>query len=247
VLAAIPQVISQYPDARFVFVGKGWGVLGEEYLAWVKQQAIDLGVADHIIFTGERPDVPDVLASFDIALQVSLSENLGGSIEALTMARPMIATRVGGLVDSVRHEQTGLLIEPEDAQGLASAILRLLGDRAYAARLADAGRALMLESFTVQKTCDDLDALFADTMRDGRFEAGRPPHAARYRWTVSAARIAAFPIRRFRLVKVMAEAWGGRLFHGGLGRIRGVVLTSIPAPLRRMARTLIGRKAAIGE
>ena len=77
------------------------------------------------------------------------------------MERPTVATRVGGMPEAVRHEETGLLVPPADAPALAAAIERLLGDRAEARRLATAGRALMLERFTLRRTGSDLAAAYA--------------------------------------------------------------------------------------
>ena len=67
----------------------------------------------------------------------------------------------GGMSEAVRHEETGLLVPPADAPALAAAIERLLADRNEAQRLARAGRALMLERFTLAKTGSDLALLYA--------------------------------------------------------------------------------------
>ena len=77
------------------------------------------------------------------------------------MERPTVATRVGGMPEAVRHEETGLLVPPADAPALAAAIERLLSDRTEAQRLARAGRALMLERFTLEKTGSDLASLYS--------------------------------------------------------------------------------------
>jgi glycosyltransferase involved in cell wall biosynthesis len=80
------------------------------------------------------------------------------------MERPTVATSVGGMPEAVRHEETGLLVPPGDAPALAAAIERLLGDRADARRMARAGRALMLERFTLRRTGSDLADAYARVM-----------------------------------------------------------------------------------
>ncbi|HEY2323525.1 MAG TPA: glycosyltransferase [Thermoanaerobaculia bacterium] len=157
---AIPRVLAEFPNAKFVLVGKGWLPPGLEYEQELRQMVADMGLQDAVIFAGERSDIPDTLAAFDIALQCSLTENLGGSIEGLLMERPMVVTRVGGFTDSVLHEKTGLLVPHSDPAALSEAILRLLRDRAFAATLGANGRRWMMERFTLRRTCDDLDEIY---------------------------------------------------------------------------------------
>ena len=157
---AIPRVLAEFPNAKFVLVGKGWLPPGLEYERELRQMVVDMGLSDAVIFAGERTDIPDTLAAFDVALQCSLTENLGGSIEGLLMERPMVVTRVGGFADSVLHEKTGLLVPHSDPAALSEAILRLLRDRAFAATLGANGRRWMIERFTLRRTCDDLDEIY---------------------------------------------------------------------------------------
>jgi glycosyltransferase involved in cell wall biosynthesis len=59
------------------------------------------------VFTGFRNDVPQIYRDLDVSVQASLNENLGGTIESLLMQCPTVATRVGGLTDSVVDGVTG--------------------------------------------------------------------------------------------------------------------------------------------
>lgn len=185
-LRAVPRVLEEFPHAQFVLVGRGWGPLGAAYEKEMHELAHRLGIADSVHFPGERTDIPDVLASFDISLHCSLNENLGGSVESLLMARPMIATRVGGLVDTVLHEKTGLLVPPDDPVALSEAILRLLRDPAYAKELGENGRRFMLERFTLQRSVADLEAIY-------QREIARSPRGYRLRTRI--ARHLWFPFR----------------------------------------------------
>ncbi|MEA2572073.1 MAG: hypothetical protein QOI24_4074 [Acidobacteriota bacterium] len=192
--AAAPKVLERYPDAKFVLVGKGTSD-GAAYEQQLRAAVHDAGLAHAILFAGERDDIPDTLAACDVTLQCSLCENLGGSIESLLMGRPLIATRVGGLVDSVIHEKTGLLVEPSNSDELADAIIRLLDDRALAAQLGAAGRAFMLERFTLARTVDDLDDVYEEAPRqDG------------YRIAVSIVRALALPLRLAKLFPAIVKA-----------------------------------------
>lgn len=164
-LAAARIAMQRSPDAKFVLVGGGSNERGEEY----RQSLIDAvraeGLAERILFPGHRYDIAEVLASFDVAVQCAYTEALGGTVEALLMARPLIATNVGGMPEAVRDGETGMLVPPGDPAALAAAIERLLGDREEARRLGRAGRAFMLQRFTLTRTGADLAALYARVTR----------------------------------------------------------------------------------
>lgn len=162
-LDAARIVRKRVPEARFVVVGSGPNEQGEAYRQSLIARSANLG--DRVIFTGHREDLVDTIAALDIAVQCSLTEGLGGTLEALFMARPTIATRVGGMPEAVRHEETGLLVPPADAEALAAAIERMLTNRDEAARFGAAGRALMLSRFTLERTGADFAAIYESVMR----------------------------------------------------------------------------------
>jgi glycosyltransferase involved in cell wall biosynthesis len=159
-LAAARIVAGRFADARFVLVGEGSNELGERYRQSLVESCRTDGFIDRVFFPGHRHDLQRVLASLDVAVQCALTEGLGGTIEALMMERPTVATRVGGMPEAVRDGETGLVVPAADAPALAAAIERLLADREEAKRLARAGRALMLERFTLSRTGSDLAALY---------------------------------------------------------------------------------------
>jgi glycosyltransferase involved in cell wall biosynthesis len=164
-LRAFPRVLEQVPDALLLLVGEGWGPQGQAYMADMRRLARDLGIAESVRFAGARSDIPETLQAFDVSVQCSLNENLGGSIESLLMARPLVASDVGGLPDAVKHERTGLLVPPDDPNALASAITRLLMDRPLAQRLAETGREFALERLTLTRTVAELETLYRNELR----------------------------------------------------------------------------------
>lgn len=173
-LAAARIVLDQRPDARFLLVGRGWGSRGEEHRRDIQRLAERLGIDRAVIFTGHRSDVPDILATVDVSVQCSLTENYGGTIESLLMSAPTIATRIGGMPETVHDEETGLLVPPCDANALAAAMLRLLGDRSLAKQLGQRGREAMLERFTTERTVAAVDSLYRELARE-RGLSDRPP------------------------------------------------------------------------
>ena len=157
-------IIRTRPDVRFVLVGGGWGAPGEEHRRAIEERCRELGLEKHVIFTGARDDVPDALAALDVSVQCSLSENYGGTIESLLMERPTVATRVGGMPETVQDEVTGLLVPPRDPPALAAAILRLIEDPALGRALARRGRELMLERFTTEAMTEAVARLYAELL-----------------------------------------------------------------------------------
>ncbi len=103
--------------------------------------------------------MPDLLAAVDLLVMASRWEGLGlVFLEAMGAALPVVATRVGGVPEVVRHEHTGLLVPPGDSPALAAALLRLIDDPELAGRLGQAGRLRLETDFTtaamVRKTLD---------------------------------------------------------------------------------------------
>jgi glycosyltransferase involved in cell wall biosynthesis/lipopolysaccharide/colanic/teichoic acid biosynthesis glycosyltransferase len=159
-LEAVPLVIASIPNARFLLVGDGWDGDGDGYLQSLKLRVREQDLDGTVMFTGFQNDIPEVLSAMDVCVQCSAMENLGGTIESLLMARPLIVTRVGGMVEAVQHGVTGLVVEPDQPKVLAEAITHLLKNPEYATHLAENGRRLMLERFTLDCTVDSLESLY---------------------------------------------------------------------------------------
>src|SRR6266545_2825587 len=107
----------------------------------LERLATELGVGSRVHFLGELPPRPTAHELFDISVLCSLSEGSPNSVlEAMAVARPVIATRVGGVADTITHDVNGLLIAPGDARGLAAALARLASHSALRARLGAAAQ-----------------------------------------------------------------------------------------------------------
>jgi glycosyltransferase involved in cell wall biosynthesis len=141
---ATPKILAAHPEARVVFVGDG------ELLPRIRDEAERLGVGGRIIFTGFRTDVPSLVAGADVFVMCSVLEGLCTSLlDALALSRPAVGSAVGGIPEVLIDGVTGLLVPPRDPDALAAAVVRVLGDRALAARLGAAGRRHVEDKFTV--------------------------------------------------------------------------------------------------
>jgi glycosyltransferase involved in cell wall biosynthesis len=115
---------------------------GRSYREELKVLADELGIAEHVVFTGFRADIPRILAACDLYTMPSYEEPLGVAfLEAMAMQKPVIALRSGGVPEVVEHGQTGLLSVPGDIEGLAANILALLRDPELRDHMGKRGRA----------------------------------------------------------------------------------------------------------
>lgn len=160
-LRAVPGILAAFPDAKFALVGRGWGPTGPAYERELHELAQSLGISAAVLFTGERNDVPDMLAAFDVSVHPSLNDNVGGTIESLLMGRPLVVSDIRGYADTVLHERTGLTVPAGDATALADAIVRLLRDPELARRLGENGRQHMLDRFTLARSARDVEEMLA--------------------------------------------------------------------------------------
>lgn len=146
VIAAARQVIAAFPQTRFLFVGEGPG-RGRIQTAIAEQ-----GLEDFFILTGHRTDIPEILALTDVGVICSSAEGVPQFLlQTLAMAKPVVATRVGGIPEIVTAGVDGRLIPPEDPGALAEALLELLGDPQQCLRLGSAGRALVEREHTLER------------------------------------------------------------------------------------------------
>jgi glycosyltransferase involved in cell wall biosynthesis len=159
-LEAWPLVLRESPDARLVIVGEG------SRRDPLEKQAMELGLlgpSPRVVFTGRRDDVPAVLAALDVAVLPSYREAQGVSLlEAMALAKPIVASRVGGIPEFVEEGVTGLLVEPRDPAALAGAIVRVLRDHALADTLGRNGRELVRERYCVDVMVRRVEDLYED-------------------------------------------------------------------------------------
>ena len=138
---------------RYVFCGDG---AAREALV---RAAAPLG--DAVRFEGFRDDIGACLAAADIVVLPSRKEGLGvAALEGAAAARPVVASRVGGLVEAISDGETGILVPPGDAPALAAAIRRLAADSALRARLGAAGRDRVLARYSVARMAEGTIACY---------------------------------------------------------------------------------------
>jgi glycosyltransferase involved in cell wall biosynthesis len=123
----------------------------------------ELGLSETVTMTGYREDVPEILSASDVLILPS--DRFEGVpqviLQALAMARPVVASPVGGIPEVVHSEKTGLLCTTGNAAAFAGALARLAGDPRLGERLGEAGRALVLVRYTVAAMCERTEAFYS--------------------------------------------------------------------------------------
>jgi len=145
-IKAAATVVRQVPDARFVILGTG------ELETALRTQIKALHLERHVLLAGFRPDALSLQKGFDLFAMSSVTEGLGTVLlDAMAIGQAIVATRAGGIPEVVAHDQTGVLVPPRDADALAAAIVRLLGDADRRTALGVAGRERVRASFSVER------------------------------------------------------------------------------------------------
>ena len=153
-LAALPAVVQRFPQALLVIVGQG---PDEPRL---RQHVEHLGMQSHVHFAGwvRDEDLPAYYQACELFAMPSQAEGFGlVYLEAMHHARPCIAGRDDAAREVIQNGQTGLLVEPGNANQVQAALLRLLGEPETARRMGAAGRARLEQNFLYRHFSARLD------------------------------------------------------------------------------------------
>lgn len=165
-IEAAHLVMKDIPDCRFVIFGEG------ELRDHLEHLVHEHHLEKHVLLPGFRNDVLGCIKGLDLFVMSSVTEGLGTSLlDAMACAKPIIATRTGGIPEVVEDGMTGVLVPPRDAAALARAIVKLLSDHDRRQRLAIAGFDRVRERFTVERMVAETAAVYE--------RAAAQPHAKR--------------------------------------------------------------------
>ncbi|HEY2988595.1 MAG TPA: glycosyltransferase family 4 protein [Candidatus Binatia bacterium] len=157
VLIALAVIRKRFPHVRLIIAGDG------PTRAELERQTAHLGLTGVVEFVGwiAPEKVPALINTATAIIMSSRKEGLPlVALEAALMARPVVATRVGGMPEVVVHQQTGLLVESENSTGLAAAIAYLLDHSEIATRMGQSGRKRAQEIFSWKRCVDSYDGVY---------------------------------------------------------------------------------------
>jgi glycosyltransferase involved in cell wall biosynthesis len=155
-LKAAKKVLQNRSDVYFICAG--FPRAGQEYVTLLHEDAQRLGIHDRIRIISYAGNIADIWNVIDIHVHASMLDSLPNAIsEGMSLSKPAVATRVGGVPDIVEDEISGLLVPPGEPQLLADAILRLPRDAAYSRNLGRAAYQKYLALFTPDITCRQIE------------------------------------------------------------------------------------------
>jgi glycosyltransferase involved in cell wall biosynthesis len=161
-LAAFATIVTRFPHARLIIAGDG------RLKYALQRQAADCGIAHAVDFIGwvAPKAVPSLLNASTVLLMPSRQDSMPlVALETASMARPIVATNVGGLPEVVAHRETGLLVEKEDIPALADAVSYLLDHPEVAVSMGQAARRRAQTIFSWEQHVDAYDALYRKLRR----------------------------------------------------------------------------------
>lgn len=160
-LDAAAQLKNRHGDFRVVIFGEG--PLETE----LREQALTLALGDHVQFAGFNDDLDSLFGCFDLFVHPALAEGLGVvTLKAAAAGVPVIGFKAGGLAEAIAHDETGLLVAPEDVDGLAAAIESLLTDADRRSQLGSAGRERMRDEFGVDTMAERHITLYESILNE---------------------------------------------------------------------------------
>jgi len=159
-LPVVKDLLNHSGDVKILMVGDG--PLKEKLQALV----CTLGIGDHVIFTGFRSDVREIMCAIDILAIPSLAEGFPMvTLEAMAMAKPIVATRIDGITEQISDGKEGLLVPPKDSIRLAEAIIKLIRDRELAKSLGTSARKKVEAEFSVEKMVAETERVYRSLIR----------------------------------------------------------------------------------
>jgi glycosyltransferase involved in cell wall biosynthesis len=148
-IRALPGILRACPGTLLLLVGQG------ELESSLRAEVASRNLETHVRFLGFRSDVPALLSLFDVFVLPSLSEGLSMALlEAMAAGNPVVATRVGGNPELVLDADTGFLVGAESPDSISDKVVRILQDKALAARMGESGRRRVREKFSFRAMVD---------------------------------------------------------------------------------------------
>jgi glycosyltransferase involved in cell wall biosynthesis len=156
-ISAFGVLVAERAPVRLMLVGDG------PMRPRLERRVRELGLAGRVEFLGLRPDGPALMASMDVVAVPSLFEPFGiVAVEAMVQARPVVASAVGGLTETVEDGVTGRLVPAGNPQRLADALRDVVRSSEMRVRMGQAARHRALDLFAPELTIAAYSQIYAE-------------------------------------------------------------------------------------
>jgi len=157
-LYGLYDILKEKPNVQLVFVGDG------DKRQDMVELSQKLNLSDNVVFVKPQIDTVNALAIMDVFMFTpKRREGLGlALLEALASGKPVVATDVGGVSSVVENNVNGFLVEPSKPTLLTEPVLRLLKDKALYARMAQAGKEIVVKKFSINEMADRTEEVYKE-------------------------------------------------------------------------------------
>ncbi|RMD86290.1 MAG: glycosyltransferase family 1 protein, partial [Calditrichaeota bacterium] len=160
-IKAIPNIVTEFPYARFMIVGDG------PSRSYLETLATKIDVANYVTFLGRQKKDSSIISKFDIVVVPSRSEGISNVIlEAMRAAKPVVATNVGGNSEVILAHKTGILVPPESPEAIAKAVCELLGDANKRKLMGICARKHVQQRFNLQRTVQEYQKVYLKLLQN---------------------------------------------------------------------------------
>ena len=157
-IKSLPVVIEKIPNARLIMIGRNR--MGDKLYNLVES----LSLTDKVTFTGFITNelLPEYISTFDVVVNPSICrESFGVTVlEASACEVPVVASKTGGLTEVCLDNQTGILVNPNEPEDLAHAIIHLAQNPSLRKTMGQVGRKMVLEKYNWEETVEEKLVLF---------------------------------------------------------------------------------------
>jgi glycosyltransferase involved in cell wall biosynthesis len=159
-IKAVSEIVGVIPEAKFLLVGDG--PLRERLEALSEE----LRVRDNVIFTGFRSDIKKILSAIDILVIPSILEGFPMiTLEAMAMAKPIVATNIDGITEQITDGVNGILVLPKNPSALTKAVIRVLNDKELARNMGLAAMDKVEQEFSVEKMIAETEKVYLSLLK----------------------------------------------------------------------------------
>jgi lipopolysaccharide heptosyltransferase II len=164
-IKAMAKVARAVPNLKIWIVGDAPSSR-QAYKEQIQVLVRRLGLDHCTEFLGTQKNIPEILSHLDLVVLATTTHEAFGRVivEAQAAGVPVVATEVGGVVDIIEHNRTGLLVAPADPQGMADAVLKIFKDPQLGREFAEAAYKKVKEKYNVELMVNNTLNVYKDAL-----------------------------------------------------------------------------------